>query len=83
MLLAVCIGYLPYRFYGPEGVARALRLETDLQRLREGNERLQRDNQLLRQQIHRLKGDRSFIEQVARDELGMVRPEDLLFHIQW
>jgi cell division protein FtsB len=80
--LAVALGYLPYQAYGPEGLARALRLEDDLRSLREGNRRLEKENAELRRQIKGLRDDRHVIERVARDELGMVRPEDIVFQLE-
>jgi len=81
-VLAIGLGYLPYRVYGPSGMARALRLERELDQLVESNGRLERENRRLRQQIHNLKQDTSYIEQVARDELGMVRPGDVVFQFR-
>ncbi len=80
--LAVGIGYLPYKAYGPGGVARALRLEKDLKELEESNKKLQEQNHVLLQRIQSLKDDRSAIEQVAREELGLVRPEDVVFKFE-
>ena len=82
-VLAISIGYLPYRVYGPDGVARALRLERDLTQLEGDNRRLQQENHGMRQQIHSLKRDRAYVERVARDELGLVRPGDIIFQFPW
>ena len=81
-VVALGIGYLPYRAYGPGGMSRALRLEEDLERLEESNRKLQLDNRLLRDQIKGLKGDRATIERVARDELGLVRAEDMVYQFE-
>jgi len=81
-VLAIAMGYLPYRVYGPDGVARVQRLEQDLTELDEANRALERENQQLRLQIHSLKRDRHTIERVARDELGMVRPGDIVFQFR-
>jgi cell division protein FtsB len=81
-VLAIVIGYLPYRVYGPQGVARVQRLEQDLRQLDEANRSLERKNLQLRLQIRSLKHDRHTIERVARDELGMVRPDDIVFQFQ-
>ena len=77
--LAIGIGYLPYRLFGPGGVARALKLSGQLTSLTQDNEQLRQENDALRRRIRALKEDRSVIEQVARDELGMVRPWDIVF----
>jgi cell division protein FtsB len=81
-VLALGVGYLPYRAYGPGGVGRTLRLERDLRELEEGNRRLQEENARLRQRIRSLRDDRDAIERVARDELGLVRPEDVVFQFE-
>ena len=80
--LALGIGYLPYKAYGPSGVAQALRLEKDLKELEESNKKLQEENYVLIQRIQSLKDDRNAIERVARDELGLVRPEDVVFKFE-
>lgn len=75
--MAVGLGYLPYHTHGPEG--RANRLAAEYERLVETNLELQRDNRALARQIRGLKDDLSAIERVARDELGLVRPGDIVF----
>lgn len=80
-VLAVGMGYLPYRAYGPNGVARALRLERQLRQIDQRNDQLRQQNRVLRQQIQSLKEDRTVLERVARDELGMVRSEDVVFQM--
>ncbi len=77
--LAVGLGYVPFAALGPHGVARALRLEQDLSGLEEKNEALRQQNKELQRQVERLRKDRGAMEQVARDELGLVRPEDIVF----
>jgi len=80
--MALGAGYLPYRAYGPDGVARTLRLQRDLDGLEARNRVLQEENQRLRQRVHSLKEDPRAIERVARDELGLVRPEDIVFQFE-
>lgn len=80
--IAIGIGYLPYGAYGPTGVARGLRLEGDLKHLEASNQKLQLDNRLLRDQIKGLQGDRDTIERVARDELGLIRAEDMVYQFE-
>jgi cell division protein FtsB len=64
--------------YGWRGVVR-------LQQMREQLETLERDNATLRQQaarltqtIDRLRNDPTYLEQIAREEQGMVRPGDTI-----
>jgi cell division protein FtsB len=81
-VLAVGVGYLPYRACGPEGVSRTLRLQRDLEGLEARNRTLQEENHRLRQRVRSLREDRHAVERVARDELGLVRSEDLIFQFE-
>ncbi len=81
-VLAVGVGYLPYRAYGPDGVSRTLRLQRDLEALETRNRQLAEDNLRLRQRVRSLREDRQAVERVARDELGLVRSEDVVFQFE-
>jgi cell division protein FtsB len=65
--------------FGDKGLAdfHLLRLERD--RLVESNEALLSENLRLYQQKVRLEKDPLYIEHVAREELGLVAPHDLVF----
>lgn len=78
-LLALGLGYLPYRAYGPSGLARAMRMQDELERLEQQNEELKQKNHALKRQVESLRKDRDAVEQVARDELGLLRPDDVVF----
>ncbi len=80
--LAIALGSIPYKIYGPEGVTHILRLENDLDRLAQENQTLEKRNEDLLRKIKTLKHDRKEIEKVARDELGLVRSEDIVFILQ-
>ncbi|MBW2731726.1 MAG: septum formation initiator family protein [Deltaproteobacteria bacterium] len=77
--LAVGIGYLPYHVYGPEGIGRVRRLENEHAALVSETVGLAKRNKELVQEIRELKSNRWAAERVARDELGLVRPSDLIF----
>ena len=77
--LALAIGFLPYRAYGPTGIGQVRRLQVELTKIRDDNSRLREDNVTLQRRIARLKDRRSAIERVARNELGLVRSTDLVF----
>lgn len=82
-LLAVALAYLPYRIYLRSGVSRLLSLQAELQHVRGENARLRKDNRRLRQELSRIKdGDADLaVEQVARDELGLIRPGEIVFKV--
>ena len=83
VLLAMAIvglfSFLLVIIFGDKGLAdfHLLRLERD--RLIESNEALVSENLRLYQQKVRLEKDPLYIEHVAREELGLVSPHDLVF----
>ena len=79
VILAVGLGYLPYKAYGPGGISRIIRLKDEFSELQQKNEALRQQNKQLRQRIDSLKNDHRAIERVARDELGLVRSKDIIF----
>lgn len=78
-LIAIGLGYVPYRTYGPSGIGRITDLRQQLQALEKENHRIARRNGGLLYQVRKLKQDRNTWERVARDELGLVRAGDLIF----
>lgn len=61
------------------GVARHERLHEELSRLETLNEDLEKDNAQLRKEIEALKHDPRHVERVVREELGFVRPDEVIF----
>ncbi|MBF0301799.1 MAG: septum formation initiator family protein [Desulfamplus sp.] len=46
------------------------------------NDAIYEENKVLERKIHRLKNDLSYIEHIARHELGMVAKDELVFRFQ-
>jgi cell division protein FtsB len=65
--------------FGDNGLLELNRKHNTHQRLLEENARLTRENVKLYRTIDRLENDPAFVESVARHELGMVRPDELIF----
>jgi len=66
----------------PQGLRHAGRLEADLERLQAENEQLRAGNGRLRMELRRLADDPAVLERVAREELGLVRPGDVVFRME-
>lgn len=79
---AVALGYLPYRVAAAPSSARIRALEDELTRTRASIDELERSNAERRKVIDALKHDRDAIEEIARDELGMVRPGELILRVE-
>jgi cell division protein FtsB len=78
-VLAAGLGFLPYRTASPSGIRRVLDLKRDLRGIIDDNRALAADNERLLKQIRRLRSGQRAIERVARDDLGLVRSDDLIF----
>lgn len=65
--------------FGDNGLLELNRKHDTYQRLLEENGRMTRENLKMYRTIDRLENDPAFIESIARQELGMVRPDELIF----
>jgi cell division protein FtsB len=70
-LVAVCVG--------DRGLVRLLRLRAEQQRIEAKNAEMEADNARLREEVRRLRVDRRTIEKIAREELGMARPGEIVY----
>ncbi len=80
--LAVALAYLPYRLLDGSGARKADELRVQYERTIAAKRTLAMDNERLRRQIEALKNDIVAVEDIAREELGMVRPGEIIFRIE-
>jgi cell division protein FtsB len=73
---------LIYAVVGERGAIHLWRLQGEKAKLDEQNYRLQKDNEMLREKITRLRGDNLFLEKIAREELNMVRPGEVIYRFR-
>ena len=75
--LLVVVGLLAlYLVFGDSGLLHIYYLKTQKTRLETEIDRLKAENDMLRKQIERLTLDSDYMEQVIRDKLGYVKPEE-------
>ena len=65
--------------FGDNGWVELKRLQKSHMALIQGNARLTRENSQMYDIIGRLQHDPDYIENIARQELGMVRPDEVIF----
>jgi cell division protein FtsB len=68
-----------YTIVGERGVFHLWRLRGEQAQLDEQNFRLQKENETLRQRISRLRHDDLYLEKMAREELNLVRPGEVIY----
>ncbi|HVO92501.1 MAG TPA: septum formation initiator family protein [Terriglobales bacterium] len=64
---------------GERGALHLWRLRGEKNSLDERNYRLQRENEALRQRIARIRNDNYYLEKLAREELNLVRPGEIIY----
>ena len=78
-LLVIAIVAVPLRILDEQGLPRYRVLRAELVEIQAENERLERRIRRLQRETEALRTDPSAIELIARDELGMVRDDELVF----
>lgn len=64
------------------GFRRYVRLSQDVKTLKERNQRLSDDNTRLRREVEALRDDPRALERAAREELGLVKPGEIVFSLE-
>jgi cell division protein FtsB len=86
-VIALAMGYVPYHLYSSSGLSRYLGLKRERDTLRENNLELYDANRRLRAELDAIvepgtdKLSNTAIERAARDELGLVKPGEVVFEL--
>ncbi len=85
-LLTLCmlgiVILLQYRiWFGQNGVGEYRQLRSEVERQTASNAMLKQRNQLIYADIHDLREAREAVEERARNELGMVKPNETFFRL--
>ena len=81
-LALLAIGLLGYIFMaGEHGCLRLRHLAHQVSRIKSEIEGLKLANEALDQEIESLKTDPLYIERIAREELGMIRPGEMVYEV--
>lgn len=79
LLLLAAIVLVIDALFGDRGFIETMRARQEYGRLAESIARLKADNARLREEARRLREDPTAVEELARKELGLVRPGEVLF----
>jgi len=72
--------FLVTRVMGEMGVVKYYRMKAQSTALTEEIAKLKQDNGRLRKEVFSLKNDSAYLERVARDKLGLARPEEIVYY---
>lgn len=77
---AVCLAFiLFFTVFGERGLLRIYEMRQEKQRIESSVTDLRTENQKLRLTIEALHSDRHQLERIARKELGLVRPNEIIY----
>ena len=79
VLLLVCIALVVHEIFGQHGFLAMRRQQKEVQVLQEQLQRLQQENLALEKQINALRSDPKAIERVAREQMRMARPGEIIY----
>ena len=82
LLVFVTVVLVINALVGERGLTETLRARKQHQELATAIDRLKADNARLRDEARRLRSDPSAIEALARQELGLIKPGELLFIVK-
>ena len=82
LLAAVTALALIWLAADPKGLRHTRRLAEDLEGIEGSNEQLRRKNEKLRRELQLLADDPAALERAAREELGLVRPGEVIFRLE-
>jgi cell division protein FtsB len=68
-----------YTILGERGAIHLWRLRGEKEKLDAQNYQLHKENEALRQRITRLRSDDFYLETIAREELNLVRPGEVIY----
>jgi cell division protein FtsB len=81
-ILGLAVVAVPVMIFSPTGLDRLRGLRDEKRRVEQEVSRLSVDIEELRAEVQRIKSDPSAVEQVARDELGLVRKTEVVFQFK-
>jgi cell division protein FtsB len=68
-----------FTVFGERGLLRIFHLSKDRQELQQKVETLRSENGRMKQEVEALKGDRRYLEGIARKDFGLVRPNEVIY----
>ena len=78
-MLSLAAIAVPVLVLAPDGIPHLRAMQKELADVRTDNEQLRREVARLRVEVSRLHDDPASVERIARDELGMVRKNEVVF----
>lgn len=78
LLLGTAV-YVPLKLNDENGFARVQKLHDELENLKLQNRQLARENEAVKRRIRAIQSDDDYIENIARNEMGMIGPNEVVY----
>ncbi len=82
LLLTFIIIMVFLTVFSDKGLVRIYQLSRERDNIRTNSRLLKAENENLKEEMQRLKTDNRYIEEIARKELGMVKPTDIIYQFE-
>jgi len=81
IVIGVALAIVLEGIFGAHGVLAMLRLKREVHETQQQLQRVGKDNQKLGNQVRALKSDPNTIERLAREQLGLARPGEVIYKL--
>ncbi|MBW1727460.1 MAG: septum formation initiator family protein [Deltaproteobacteria bacterium] len=82
LAIIVLFSLLIFTIFGENGLSDLYRIKTERDILLKKNDKLIRENLSLYREIERLKNDPEYVENVARNELGVIGKDEVVIKVK-
>jgi cell division protein FtsB len=82
LAIIVLFSLLIFTIFGENGLSDLYRIKTERDILLKKNDKLTRENLSLYREIERLKNDPEYVENVARNELGVIGKDEVVIKVK-
>ncbi len=80
LIPAGCLSFiLFFTVFGERGLLRIYEMRQEKLKIQQKVSQLTKENDLIRQEIASLHSDRRYLERIARKELGLVKPNEVIY----
>jgi len=82
ILLGCVFSIVIYSCLGERGLINVLSMQEELRRIQQTNKSLEQENESLKEYSNLLKNDTHYIEKIAREELGLLKPGEVVYFFE-
>jgi len=78
-LFLIIIVMLCYTVFGEQGLLHLKKLRKDLTQIQALSEEVEKENDKLKHETYLLQSDKRYIEKIAREDLGLVKEDEIIY----